>query len=84
MANDAQDAALSYTANFSVTAIVLLVHCLKNQGALGDRQYEDALRATIEAAGAPTERLDYLQLAVLLDALEKQVPGEPPKLDMLH
>ena len=79
-----QEAALAYTANFATSAILILVHCLKNQGALGARQYEDALRSTIEEKDAPRERLDYVFLAGLLNALENQSPGEPPKLDMLQ
>jgi hypothetical protein len=54
------------------------------QGALGERQYENALRETIEAEGAPRERVDYQFLAGLLAALEKQQPGRPPKIDATH
>jgi hypothetical protein len=78
------DAALAYTANFSLSAILILVHCLKNSGALGERQYEDALRLTIDAEGAPRERLDYKFLQGLLEALEKQEPGQPPRVEGLH
>jgi hypothetical protein len=35
---------LGYQANFVAVALVCLVNCLKNQGALGARQYENALR----------------------------------------
>jgi hypothetical protein len=76
--------ALAYIGNYTTAALLILVNCLKNQGALGARQYEDALRATIEAEGAPTQRLDYVMLGVLLRALEKQKPGESPDLDTLH
>ena len=78
------DAALAYSANFTATAILILVNCLKNQGALGERQYENALRATVEAEGAPRERLDYQHLAALLATLEKQRPGRPPETDAIH
>jgi hypothetical protein len=46
--------------------------------------YEGALRATIEAGGPDRERLDYQLLANLLATLEKQEPGQPPKLDAIH
>jgi hypothetical protein len=77
--NDPQLAAVVHTGNFALTAMTILVHCLKNQGVLGDRQYENALRATIEAEGAERERL-----ADLLPHLEKQQPGQPPKIDAIH
>jgi hypothetical protein len=82
--DDVTAAGLSYTANFVATALLDLVHCLKNQGALGAHQYEDALRATIEADGAPRDRLDYQFLAQLLAVLEKQSPGQPPVIDSIH
>jgi hypothetical protein len=81
---DTRDIALGYQANFVTVALVCLVNCLKNQGALGARQYEGALRATIEAGGPDRERLDYQLLAILLATLEKQEPGQPPKLDAVH
>jgi hypothetical protein len=67
-------------------ALTNLVHCLKNHGALGERQYEDALRSTIEQAGAAAaSRLDYLFLKAFLDHLEKQHPqGTPPDLNTIH
>jgi hypothetical protein len=74
--------ALAHTSNGALTAFV--INCLKNQGALGDRQYENALRATIEAEGAERERLDYQFLANLLAALEKHHRGRPPDLDAVH
>jgi hypothetical protein len=82
--DDVTTAALGYTANFVTAALLDLVHCLKNQGALGERQYENALRTTIEAEGAPRDRLDYQFLAALLAALEKQSPGRPPEIDAIH
>jgi len=81
---DAHGVAIGYSANFTATAILILVNCLKNQGALGERQYENALRATIEADGAPRDRLDYQFLGQLLAALEKQSPGQPPVTDAIH
>jgi hypothetical protein len=66
------------------TALIILVNCLKNRNALGARQYENALRETIEADGAERERLDYVLLANLLAMLERQRPREPPKLDSVH
>jgi hypothetical protein len=81
---DYATAGLAYTSNFVTIALLDLVHCLKNQGALGARQYENALRATIEADGAPRERLDYQLLAQLLAVLEKQSPGKPPVIDSIH
>jgi len=81
---DAHDVAIGYSANFTTAAILILVNCLKNQGALGARQYENALRETIEADGAPRERLDYQFLAVLLATLEKQHLGQPPVIDSIH
>jgi hypothetical protein len=68
------DAALAYTANGALTALAILANCLKNQGALGSSQYEDALRRTIEADGAQRNRPDYQFLKNLLNALE----GKPP------
>jgi hypothetical protein len=81
---DAHDDAIGYSANFTLQAILILVNCLKNQGALGERQYENALRVTIEADGAPRDRLDYQFLGQLLAALEKQRPGQPPVIDAIH
>jgi hypothetical protein len=75
---------LAHTSNFVAIALVILVNCLKNEGALGPRQYEDALRATIEADGAQRDRLDYQLLAQLLAVLEKQSPGQPPVIDSIH
>ena len=77
-------AALGHQANFVTTALLILANCLKNQGALGARQYEGALRATIEADGAQRNRLDYQLLAQLLAVLEKQRPGQPPVIDSIH
>jgi len=82
--DDNAAAGLAYTANFVTIALLDLVHCLKNQGALGERQYENALRATIEADGAQRDRLDYQFLAQLLAVLEKQSPGQPPVIDSIH
>jgi hypothetical protein len=82
--DDVTAASLAYQANFVTIALLDLVHCLKNQGALGARQYENALRATIEADGAPRERLDYQLLAQLLAVLEKQSPGQPPVIEPIH
>lgn len=81
---NATDQAIGYTANFTVTAFVILVSCLKNQGALGERQFEDALRATIDAAGDDRSRLDYQQLEILWGMLNKQTPGQPPSSDPLN
>lgn len=83
-ADPTTDAGIAYAANFALAAITVLVHCLKNQGALGARQYEEALRSTLEAEGAQTNRLDYQFLASLLATLEKQEPGQPPKVDAVH
>jgi hypothetical protein len=41
---DNATADLAYTSNFVTIALLDLVHCLKNEGALGARQYENALR----------------------------------------
>jgi hypothetical protein len=82
--DDATAEGLAHTANFVTVALLDLVHCLKNRGALGKRQYENALRTTIEAEGAPRDRLDYQFLGALLGALEKQRPGQPPDLDSIH
>jgi hypothetical protein len=79
------DIETSHLAHFVVLALVDLVHCLKNRGALGERQYEAALRSTIEKAGAAAQQLNYSYLAVLLQALEKQQPhGAPPDVDPIH
>jgi hypothetical protein len=76
---------LGYLSNFVGMALLNLVHCLKNQGVLGDRQYENALRSTIEKAGNGAERLDYQFLKVLLEQLGKQHPGgKPPDADAIH
>ena len=71
------DKALAYTANGTLMAVVILVNCLKNQGALGPTQYEDALRATIDAPGADASRLDYSLLRNLLKALETPLGASP-------
>jgi hypothetical protein len=80
----ADDRAIAHVSNFTTQALLILVRCLKNQGALGARQYEDALRDTLEAKDAPRARLDYTLLAHLLRALEKQQPGKPPRFDPVH
>jgi hypothetical protein len=71
------DIVLGYLAHFVRTALIDLVRCLKEQGALGERQYESAIRATLEKEGAPTGRLDYVFLAELLRALEKHANLSP-------
>jgi hypothetical protein len=78
------DKVAAYVANYAAQAILILVQCLKNQGALRERQYEDALRRTIEAAGAEAKRFDYVLLQELLALLEKQQSGAPPKIDAIH
>jgi hypothetical protein len=77
------DEVIGHTSNFALQAILILVGCLKSQRALTATQYEHALRATIEAEGAPKERLDYVLLENLLKALEKQPPA-PPDVDAIH
>jgi hypothetical protein len=72
---DDSDVAIASAANFVVIALTDLVHCLKNRGALGDRQYEAALRSTIEKAD-DSAGLDYRFLAALLQHLERQHPGD--------
>jgi hypothetical protein len=82
---DNSDVAIGYLANFVAIALTDLVHCLTNRGALGDRQYEAALRTTIELAGDGAKRLDYQFLAALLQHLERQHPGgAPPDVDAIH
>lgn len=79
-----QDEAAAHVANFVTVALIDLVHCLKNQGAIEARQYENALRTTIEHPDAPRERLDYVFLAELLRQLEKREPGKSPEIDAIH
>ena len=77
--NDPQLAAVVHTGNVALKAMTILVHCLKNQGVLRQRRYENPVRARIEPEGAERERL-----ADLLPHLEKQQPGQPPKIDAIH
>jgi hypothetical protein len=53
---DTRDIALGYQANFVAVALVCLVNCLKNQGALGARQYTRARCAQLLRPGVPTAR----------------------------
>ncbi len=68
--------AIALTNNGISTALVLLVNCLKNTGALDDGRFENALRNTINAPGAATDRLDYQVLSNILLRLEGQPPPE--------
>jgi hypothetical protein len=73
-----QDTAVACTGMFAVTAIALLVECLKNNGALGPSKFEDALRSTINGPGAISNRLDYAFLDVLLRTLEVKNKNQNP------
>jgi hypothetical protein len=68
------EVAEGYLAHFVTTALIDLVRCLRKQGALGEWQYEDALRARLDKEGAPRGRLDYVFLAELVYGLEKEHP----------
>ncbi len=57
-------------------AYVILVNCLKNNGALEPDQVENGLRNTINAKDAERDRLDYQVLQTILAQLEGQKP--PP------
>ena len=68
--------ALSLVANGIIVSYVMLVKCLKNNGALAGGQLENALRKTITAPGAARDRLDYEIIARVLAALEGRPPPE--------
>ncbi len=72
--------AIALTLNGVETALVILVNCLKNNGALRPDQFENGLRATINADGADRERLDYQVMAHFLDYLEGR---DPPTLRVI-
>ena len=66
--------------NGLVQSYVILANCLKNNGALHDGQLEAALKRTIEAEGAETDRLDYQVIAQVLATLEG---SQPPRLRVI-
>jgi hypothetical protein len=78
------DEAIGLTANFACVALTILANCLKNQGALGPTQFEDALQATLSAEGADRARLDYEFLKNLLKTLRRNEPGKPPSTSLLN
>jgi hypothetical protein len=78
------DQAIGLTANYTCVALTILVNCLKNQGALGATQFEDALQATLSAPGADRARLDYEFLKNLLKSLRRHEPGKPPSSVLLN
>ncbi len=68
--------AMAFAMNATSTAIVVLVNCLKNTGALDDGRFERALEKTINAPGAESDRLDYQFLAHILDRLQGRTPPQ--------
>jgi hypothetical protein len=58
-------------ANGSQMAIVILVKCLLNNGALNPGQFAAALKATFNEAEADFERLDYVYLRQLANEVDK-------------
>jgi hypothetical protein len=74
--NDQSMQAIALTTNGISTAMVLLVNCLKNTGALDDGRFENALKSTINSPGAASDRLDYQVLANILLRLERKPPPE--------
>jgi len=48
--------AIAYQGSFVVTAITMIVNCLRNNGALGPTQVEDAIRATLKHPSARRAR----------------------------
>lgn len=72
--------ALGHVSNGLATAFVLLTQRLEAAGALPPGDLADAIRATIDYAGAPKSRLDYQVLGNILARIEGK---QPPNLTLL-
>jgi hypothetical protein len=84
MENQQIEAAFVHILNYTTAAIVQLVTCLENAGALEKGRYAAAIADTINRQGAERNRPDYQHLALLLRYLQGDFEIKPPTLQVIE